>query len=245
MALAIEGTFTNEIGTAADLTVTSVNASAGSTVVVLASSNGPGTTQTLTISGGGLTYTKVEMNTQPTSAAIAVAQAPAGLSAATITIDRANQITGLGSSAVVVVLTGAEPTWSSALSATGNSASGTPAVAITTGKDGSYLFSTFADFLQRGLPGPGVDPPETELNDHDIAGEYSAGQNRTTNTVPIGTYTMDFTGSATRQYNMVVVEIRDAAAAGPAAAPAGPYSPAVAASASIADSLFEQLTGRP
>jgi len=194
---------------AASATTASFSTAADVRLVALASGNGQATTTlTVSTSGGGITWTReVQEVTREGGAEIWLAYSASALSSQTVTATSAPDEGHPGVSLTVVALLGAEVTHGGG-EATGSNASAVPSVALTSTRDGSYIFATCSDWSAQGnYTVSGSSPAQTLLNTHHIAAEYSGGQSQSTNTVSIGTQTMAYTLS--RNYNMCVIEIRE------------------------------------
>ena len=124
-------------------TITFTTATAGDVIVAFAASDGPTSgTQTLTISGGGLTWTLVKrVNAQRGVSEIWTATAASTLVNAAITSTASK--TGYHQSFTLVAFAGASGVGASA---TASAASGGPAVTVTTTKAGSLVFGVGNDW---------------------------------------------------------------------------------------------------
>jgi hypothetical protein len=119
-------------------------AGSGDLLVALVSSDGPGgaSSQTVTVSGGGLTWTLVKRaNSQAGDAEIWQARASGQLSGATITATPSRG--GFKESLTVVAFQGAAGVGASA---TKGAASGAPSLALTTTKATSLIYGVGHDY---------------------------------------------------------------------------------------------------
>lgn len=225
-----------EVGTTATpITTVAISTAPNCRLVALCASNTTTSGVTHTVSGGGLGWTKEVTSGESVGSTGIVtihhAFSVAGLSSQTISLARGGS-PSLGASMTVIGILGAEDVHGGAENVAVSS-SGTPSCAVTSTRDGSFILSTMADWAQKGdADVSGSAPAQTLLNTHNVAGEYSAGQARSTNTVSIGTQTMGFT-IGLRDYRMAVIEIREVAGGGGGfipVPPPWPYGPGGATS---------------
>src|SRR5256712_179640 len=130
-------------------------AAARELLMAFAASDGPTTSsQTLTVSGAGLTWSlKQRPNTQLGTSAIWTATAPATLVNASVTPPQATG--GFDQSLTVVAFRGAGGTGAAAA---GGAASGAPSVSLTTTQAGSLVYGVGNDWDTAGGPRGGAQP---------------------------------------------------------------------------------------
>ena len=207
MALGIVQTIIAEANAVA-VTTASYNLTAGNNAVMVGACNSSGT-ETLSSSGGVSFTEQIEEQTQEGNAAAYTHMNSAGFTGVTTTLTRTGGgFTGI--SLTITELSGGETTFTGAFSSA-NSNSGTPTVTFTLNGSASYVFGAASDWNASGNFTAGTG--ETLDNTHHIAGEYSAGQWHSTSTQGAGSYTSDGAGSATRDYNIVAIEMREGAGA--------------------------------
>jgi hypothetical protein len=207
VALAIDEVTITEDAADENVTSATFNVDEGDILLVLCSSNGSGAGQdvTITTNTASLALLRTGLcNVREGKVKFAVYRCTAAASGVTVTCNGGAITPGI--SFVCVEVSGAWKTQHGAFAINAN-ASGTPTVDIKSKREDSYLFSAMSDWSAATNPGPGSSPAETELNDHVVGGEYTGAQNRTTNTLAKGAYQLDVTGSATRNYNIIAVEI--------------------------------------
>ncbi|MGH9117236.1 MAG: hypothetical protein ACRD0A_04985 [Acidimicrobiales bacterium] len=177
-------------------------------VALVASDTGFGLgTQDATITGGGLTWTKVaERESMEGYAAAAIAWNPSAQDMTVTATMAANYQTQL----VVLPVGGAEEVHGGA-TATASAASGVPSVDLTTTGAGSHVVAVSSDWNATGPGTPG--PGQTMIDEYHAAGLMTGHTWRTTTPVATpGDQTMNLTGPAAQRYNLVAVEIRPAEA---------------------------------
>ena len=207
MAIAIVDTIFAEVNNASAVTTASHTIASGNGAALMCAANGlSGTNHTFSISGIGGTFTsRVTISDtagQPGCAAgFSINNSPGTTGTTTVTENSGNND---GISCALSELSGAETTFSGA-TATNNSASGSATVNITVVNANSFVFGSSSDWAARGDYTAGTG--ETLDNTHHVAGNYSGGQWHSTSTVGAGAYTSDAGGSATRQYNIVAMEM--------------------------------------
>lgn len=211
MAIAIVDT-TIAVSTTSAVTIASHTIAAGNGAALMCAANGlNGTNHTFSITGSHTFTSRVTISDtagQPGCAAgFSINNSPGATGTTTVTENSGNND---GVSAAVSELSGCETTFSGA-TASGSSASGTPSVAITVVNANSFVFGASSDWATSGAYTAG--PGETLDQSHHIVGNYSGGQWHSTTTQGAGSYTSDAAGSATRQYNIVAMEMSPSAAA--------------------------------
>lgn len=210
MALAIVQTVIAENISAAALTTASYNITAGNNCVLLSASNGDGPATTHTISGTPA-FTQQAIRNLADAGQEGAASCHTHMNSAGHTGVTTTNTTNLdpafgGISMTITELSGGEASFTGAVGENSNN-SGTPSVTFTINGPASYVFGTASDWAASGDFTAGTG--ETLLNTHHDGARYSAGQWHSTSTQGAGSYTSDGAGSATRDYNIVAIEMRD------------------------------------
>ena len=129
-------------GSGTQITSPFSTSAAGELLVAFAGSDGPTSSQTLQVSGAGLSWTLVKRaNAQPGTAEIWMAIATNQLS--NVTVTSTPTVTGYRQSLVVMLFTGAAGVGASAVA---SAPSGAPAVSLTTTKAGSFVYGIGFDW---------------------------------------------------------------------------------------------------
>ena len=203
------GIGTNEARTTA-LTTTGTN----ELLLAFAGADGPKSTgsQSLTVSGGGLTWSLVRRaNTEAGDAEIWSATAPGPLSGATFSAKAA--ASGYDTSLTVAAVTGAAGIGSSAAA---GAASGAPIVSMTAGNAGSEFFATGDDWdnaVKRTLaPGQAL---LSEYLDTGGGDTYWTQYAESSSGMPGETVTLSDTAPTKERWNLAAVEVLGGGAAPP------------------------------
>jgi Bacterial Ig domain/Lysyl oxidase len=175
----------------------------GDVLVAFVSSDGPGS-QTVTVSGGGLTWSLVRRaNAIPGSAEIWKATAPASAAATTVTSTQSR--TGYDQSLTVVAFSGAAGVGASSGASAGT---GAPRAALTTTAAGAWVFGTGNDYdgaTARTL-GSGQTMRHQWLDTG--SGDTFWAQSQTSPTPAAGTVVpIDDTAPTNHQWNLAAVEV--------------------------------------
>jgi beta-lactam-binding protein with PASTA domain len=178
----------------------------GDLLVALAASDGPpaGSTQTLTVSGAGLTWTlKQRSNTQFGTSEIWTATAPTVLTSASVTATQA--FSGFDQSLTVVAFRGAGGTGAAAAA---GAPSGAPSVSLTTTRAGSLVYGVGNDW--NAATGRVLGASQTMVHQwiDSGVGDTFWVQARSGPVAAAGTVaTIDDTSPTTDQWNLAAIEI--------------------------------------
>jgi hypothetical protein len=212
-------------GTGATITTAAFSPPANSFILVAVGRNGPvsGQDDTGTISGAGLTWTLMGRKSsvgstgqitggtaQPGCIEYWWAYSASALTSVTITDTRTNGSgTGYDHAMQPYVITGAETTWSGAITANASS-SGLPSVALTTTAANAWVFSANTDWAQKG--NCTVGSGQTKTSEYNNTGQISIHFWRQTSaTATSGTsVTSNLTAPSAQQFDQLAVEIRPA-----------------------------------
>src|SRR5262245_2255448 len=194
------------------ITTPAFNVSAGTVLVALAASDGPptGTNQTLTISGGGLTWTRVQRAAvQRGDAEIWTATAAAAASI-TVTSSQALLVNGL---AVAQSLTVLGFTGSAGIGVSGiaNAATGAPTITLAGASAGSIVYGTGMDFDNASARA--VAANQTKIHEYLAAsGDTMWMQGLTSPTAAAGSVTLNDLSPTTDRWNFAAVEVKSGSA---------------------------------
>lgn len=176
-----------------------------------------------TVSGAGLTWTKIGAKTdyasetgvvtggtnQPACVEMWWAYSSSALTSVTVSDARSDGLTGANHEHAlkVSVITGAESTPAGAKTANA-AASGLPSTTTTTTAANAWLFSVSTDWLAKGSGTAGTG--QTIENDYNVTGNISAHFWRQTSTTATSgsSVTNNLTAPSAEQYNMLTVEVR-------------------------------------
>src|SRR5262245_1260004 len=190
------------------ITTPAFNVSAGTVLVALAASDGPptGTNQTLTISGGGLTWTRVQRAAvQRGDAEIWTATAAAAASI-TVTSSQALLVNGL---AVAQSLTVLGFTGSAGIGVSGiaNAATGAPKITLAGVSAGSIVYGTGMDFDNASARA--VAANQTKVHEYLAAsGDTMWMQGLTSPTAAAGSVILNDLSPTTDRWNFAAVEVK-------------------------------------
>jgi len=221
MALAIDAsTPVVATGTGTAITTVSFTPPNGSLVVPMFGSNNSGATDTsissMTNTGTAITWTRrARKNTNASSTGGAGTNGGAEIwtgvgtgGAITVTANGVGSGTAFEKMLKVLVFTGAD-TASLANVAAATSASGLPSVALASCLAGSYVIAMSSDWGAKGAGTAGT--AQTIIDESIVASQISLHSWRTTSVLGAGgSQTMNLTAPAAEQYNLVVLEVRDA-----------------------------------
>jgi hypothetical protein len=199
-------------GTGARTTAAFSTSSAGEVLLAFAASDGPtagANTQTLTVSGAGLTWTRVQRAaTQRGVAEIWTATAPAALTNATVTSTQSVTVVlgaAVNQSLTVIAFTGASGVGASNI---GGAVSGAPTVSLVAQAAGSVVYAVGNDFdlaVARAIPTGQTKVHEFFAPTGDTFWVQSAN-NLTTGAG--ASVTLNATAPTTDQWNLAVVELK-------------------------------------
>lgn len=208
MALAIDASspsLATITTTAGSVTTASFTPPAGSQLWVASVSNQPATGTTFSVASSPVLAFTQRVLTNAQEVPAAWHWAPVATSQSYTVTSTRSVADGQGMSVLVRVITGEEDTPGGA-TATANSNSGTVTTTITTTRDGSLILACSGDWSQSGLAT--YDANQTNLAEHDIAGQYTSHFWRYNGLPAIGTYTVDLDAPTPQDFDLSVVEIR-------------------------------------
>lgn len=172
-------------------------------VVAFATSDGPPTGQTLTVSGGGLTWSLVKrVNARGGSTEIWAAKASARLNGAVIRVTQGRS--GYNQSLTVAAFAGASGVGASA---TSNAGSGAPTVTVTPTAIGSVVWGAGNDYANAVAHTPGSGQAIVHQWLDTSVGDSYWVQNRTSPTASLGNVTINDTAPTGDSYNLAAVEV--------------------------------------
>lgn len=238
MALALDGSAPAHVAanTGASATTASFTPPSGALLVAMTTGQSPNSAHdmTVTVTGGGLTWTRrvarIANSTANSTGGVAgrngtgaeIWTAVSAGAAMTVTADvtgNAGVQVGNRTDLQVMVLTDSStPTIGNVNHAI--SASGAPTADVASTTAGSYMFGVAADWANAGVGT--AQTGETMINTATDV-DYSHHFVRSTSTSPGGTYTIGVSAPATQDYNFVALEVKTTAAA--AASPVFPRVP--------------------
>lgn len=173
-------------------------------LVAFTSSDGPATKQTTTVTGGGLTWTLAQRaNAKGGTAEIWTAYATGPL--ANVTVTSTPKSAGYAQLLTVEVLSGASGVGAGAI---GGKAGGSPTVAVTTTKAGSWAFGVGEDYSRATTVTPGANQTVLERYLDSVNGDTFWVQNQNNVTSTVGTkVTINDTAPSGDTWNMAAIEI--------------------------------------
>lgn len=225
MALAIDASSPVAFSTASAASITSASFTPPSGSLITISYMGNGTTSqdvsvsSVTNTGTAITWARrARKNKNASSDGGAGQEGGAEIwtglgngGAITVTVTGVGSGSGFDKFASIRVFTGADT--STFNIAAGSSASGLPSVALSGCQSGSYVIAMASDWAQKGNGTAGTG--QTIVAEYNLTGFISGHSWRTTNVLSgAGSQTMNLTAPSAEQYNMVVLEVRDASVGG-------------------------------